>query len=78
MFFSICLIFIPKRDSVTFKIVVAESCLLLASGLLPGQGFLCIFYLLDYLLFIAIVVGIFVDLKTYMPGQVQDSVRPAL
>lgn len=78
IFFSICLIFIPKRDSVTFKIVVAESCLLLASGLLPGQGFLCIFYLLDYLLFIAIVVGIFVDLKTYMPGQVQDSVRPAL
>jgi hypothetical protein len=69
IFFSACLIFIPVRESVTFRIVLAASCLLLASGLLPGQGFLCIFYLIDYLLFIAIVVGIFVDLKTHLPTQ---------
>jgi hypothetical protein len=77
MFFSICLAFIPRRDSVTFKIILAGSCVLLASGLLPGQGFVAIFYLLDYLLFFAMVVGIFVDLKTYAPAQVAASLRPA-
>lgn len=78
MFFSICLVFIPRRDSVTFRIILAGSCLLLASGLLPGQGFIAIFYLLDGILFVAIVVGIFVDLKTYMPAQLQSNPRPAL
>jgi|HubBroStandDraft_1064217.scaffolds.fasta_scaffold162374_2 hypothetical protein len=77
MFFSACLIFIPLRDSVTFKIILAGSCALLASGLLPGQGFIAIFYVLDSLLFVAIVVGIVVDLKSYVPGQVQGSLRPA-
>ncbi|HLZ52449.1 MAG TPA: hypothetical protein VKP61_16995 [Candidatus Acidoferrum sp.] len=77
MFFSICLIFIPKRESATFKIIVAASCLMLASGLLPGQGYLCIFYLLEYLLFVAIVIGIFVDLKSHIPSQIQGSLRPA-
>jgi len=77
MFFSICLVFIPRRDSATFKIIRAGSCLLLASGLLPGQGFVAIFYMLDYLLFIAMVVGIFVDLKAYLPTQAQNGLRPA-
>jgi hypothetical protein len=77
MFFSICLVFIPRRDSVTFKIVLAGSCVLLASGLLPGQGFVAIFYMLDAMLFVAMVVGIFVDLKTYMPAQAQSNLRPA-
>jgi hypothetical protein len=77
MFFSICLVFIPRRDSVTFKIVLAGSCVLLASGLLPGQGFVAIFYMVDATLFIAMVVGIFVDLKTYMLSQAQSNLRPA-
>jgi hypothetical protein len=65
------------RESVTFRIVLAASCLLLASGLLPGQGFLCIFYLIDYLLFMAIVVGIFVDLKTYLPTAARPNLGAA-
>jgi hypothetical protein len=77
MFFSICLVFIPRRDSVTFKIILAGSCLLLASGLLPGQGFVAIFYLLDTMLFVAMVIGIFIDLKSYVPAQVHSAVRPA-
>ena len=76
IFFTICLAFIPRRDSVTFKIILAGSCVLLASGLLPGQGFVVIFYLLDGLLFVAMTVGIFVDLKTYMPAQVQNVLHP--
>jgi hypothetical protein len=77
MFFSACLLFIPRRDSVTFKIILAGSCLLLASGLLPGEGFVAIFYLLDGTLFLAIVVGIFIDLKSYVPAQVHSSVGTA-
>lgn len=77
MFFSACLIFIPRRDSVTFKIILAGSCLLLSSGLLPGAGFVVIFYLLDGTLFMAMVVGILIDLKSYVPTQVQSSARPA-
>lgn len=65
MFFSGCLLFIPKRESATFKIVLAASCVLLASGLLPGQAFVAIFYMLDYLLFIGIIVGMFIDLASY-------------
>ncbi len=76
VFFSVCLAFIPRRDSVTFRIIVAGSCVLLASGLLPGQGFVVIFYLLDGTLFLASLVGIFVDLKTYMPAQAQNVARP--
>lgn len=77
MFFSIGLIFIPRQDSVTFKTILAGSCLLLASGLLPGQGFVAIFYLLDGTLFLAMVIGIFIDLKTYLPAQSHSGVRPA-
>jgi hypothetical protein len=77
MFFSACLVFIPRRDSVTFKIILAGSCLLLAAGLLPGAGFVAVFYLLDGTLFLAIVVGIFIDLKSYMPVQFHSGTRAA-
>jgi hypothetical protein len=77
LFFSVCLAFIPRRDSVTFKIILAGSCVLLASGLLPGQGFVVIFYLLDGLLFVAMVAGIFVDLKSYVSAPAQGTLRPA-
>ncbi len=77
MFFSACLVFIPRRDSVTFKIILAGSCLLLASGLLPGEGFVAIFYLLDGTLFLGMVVGIFIDLKSYVPAPVHSRVGAA-
>jgi hypothetical protein len=66
MFFSICLVLIPRRDSVTYRIILAGSCLLLASGLLPGEGFVAVFYLLDTTLFLAMAVGIFIDLNSYV------------
>ena len=78
IFFSVCLVFIPNRDSATFKIVLAASSLLLASGLLPGSGFIAIFYLENYTLFIAVVVGIFVDLISHASAPQHASSRPAL
>jgi len=65
IFFSTCLALIPYRESITFKIVLVASYVLLASGLLPGAGFVAIFYMLDYLLFVGILIGLFIDLIAY-------------
>jgi hypothetical protein len=78
MFFSICLVYISKRESVTFKLILGGSCTILASGLIPGEGFLTIFFIVNHALFIAVVVGIFIDLKAYFSGEVHGSLRPAL
>jgi hypothetical protein len=73
VFFSACLVFIPNKQSVTFRIIFVGACLLLASGLLPGQGFVGIFYMLDFLLFLAMGIGIFVDLTNHLQRPPQAS-----
>lgn len=77
VFFAACLVFIPKRDSLTFKIVVAGSSLLLASGLLPGEGFAVVYYLLDGMLFVAAIAGLVVDIKSHYQPRPQPNVQPA-
>jgi hypothetical protein len=77
LFLSACLIFMPRRDSATFKVVLAGSCLLLASGLLPGDGFIAGFYLLDATIFFGVVVGILADVKGQTPPQPRPNTRPA-
>ncbi|HYL64064.1 MAG TPA: hypothetical protein VE077_15725 [Candidatus Methylomirabilis sp.] len=77
IFFAACLVFIPKRDSLTFKIVLTGACLLLMSGLLPGEGFVVIYYMLDGILFVAIVVGVMVDIRSHYQAHPQPSLRPA-
>lgn len=77
MFFSICLVYMPKRESVTFKLVLVSSCLLLLSGLLPMMGFVVIFNLLGYTLFMAMSASIAIDLKDPLSGGFQSSPRPA-
>jgi hypothetical protein len=66
LFFSACLVFIPNNESVTFRIIFVASCLLLAAGLLPAPGFVAIFYMLDVMVFLAMGVGIFVDLTNHL------------
>jgi hypothetical protein len=73
VFFSACLVFIPNKESVTFRIIFVGSCLLLAAGLLPGQGFVAIFYMLDFLLFLAMGIGIFADLTNHLQRPPQAS-----
>jgi hypothetical protein len=65
LFLAACLYFIPLRDTSTFKLITADSFLLLASGLVPGQGFVAVFYLVHYTLSIAVVIAIFSDLKNH-------------
>lgn len=62
-FLSACLFFMPRRESVTLKIVVVESFAVILSSLLPGQGFLTILAILNYTLFFTVIVGLFLDLK---------------
>jgi disulfide bond formation protein DsbB len=66
IFLAACLVFIPNKESVTFRIIFVASCLLLATGLLPGDGFLVIFYVLGVMLFLAMGIGIFVDVTNHL------------
>lgn len=76
-FFSICLVYIPNRESITFKMILGGSCLMLASGLLPGDGYLVIFFMLNYTLFLGIIAAIFADLKAHATPHLESNLRPA-
>jgi len=57
-----CLFYMPKFPTCTEKILLFLSMVLLLSGLLPGAGFGIIFVTTQYFLFLAIAVGLGVDL----------------
>ena len=75
MFFAICLIYMPRLDTVTYKMVLAGSFSILASGLLPGNGYMAIFFLLNYTLFFAVVICLSVDIKSRFSSMSQESFR---
>lgn len=62
-FLSVCLFYLPRKDSVTLKIVVVESLAVILSSLLPGSGFLSILAIFHFTLFFAIGIGLLLDLK---------------
>jgi len=62
-FLSVCLFFMPRKESVTLKIVVVEALAVILSSLLPGEGFLTILAVCNYMLFFTVSVGLFLDLK---------------
>lgn len=62
-FLSVCLFYLPRKDSVTLRIVVVESLGLILSSLLPGAGFLTILAIFHFTLFFAITIGLLLDLK---------------
>src|SRR5215470_19160801 len=57
------LLYAPIRDAVTTKIMYWESIAMMISGLIPGQGFVGILCIIHYTLFIAIIIGLVVDLQ---------------
>jgi hypothetical protein len=65
LFLAGCLFFMPKFQTYTEKILLLLSLILLLSGLLPGDGFGIIFRITQYFLFIAIAVGLGIDLTDY-------------
>lgn len=66
LFFSVCLFYMPKRVSVTARIVMACSVVLLVAGLLPGDGYVYIFAMAQMMLFVVIGVGLIID---FVPKQ---------
>jgi hypothetical protein len=65
LFLAGCLFFMPRFPTYTEKILLLLSLVLLLSGLLPGDSFGIIFWITQYFLFIAIVVGLGIDLTQF-------------
>ena len=61
LFLAICLFYMPKRVSITAKIVLACSVVLLVTGLMPGEGYLYMFAMVQFMLFMAIGIGLILD-----------------
>jgi hypothetical protein len=74
LFFSVCLFYMPKRVSATSRIILVCSLILLVSGLLPGDGFLYLFGMVQYCLFIAISIGLIVD---FIPQPANGAIQAA-
>jgi len=61
MFFAICIFYLPRRATTTGKIMAASSISMILSGLLPAQGYVVIFAIVQYTLFVGVVVGLLAD-----------------
>jgi hypothetical protein len=62
LFLAVCIFFSPKFPTVTLKVLMVLAFLVLGSGLIPGRGFEVIFYMVEYLLCIALAISITVDM----------------
>ncbi|ABF42674.1 hypothetical protein Acid345_3673 [Candidatus Koribacter versatilis Ellin345] len=68
LFLGACLFFGPNFKTVTQVMATALSSLLLFSGLLPGDGYLLVFVIVEYLLFVAMGIALIVDLLSRAPA----------
>lgn len=75
LFFAICLFYMPKRISITAKIMLVCSMLLLVTGLMPGYGYLYMFAMVQLMLFMAIGIGLILD---FVPKPGNDAHRQAV
>jgi len=74
LFFAICLFYMPNGHSYTRKLLVSVSVMLLASGLLPRTGFTALFIAVQYLLFVALVLGLGLDFANHQnPAKVAEA-----
>lgn len=61
--FAAGLLYAPIKNAVTTKIIYWESVAMFIAGLIPGNGFVGILCVIHYTLFIAIIVGLVIDLQ---------------
>jgi hypothetical protein len=76
LFFSVCLFYMPVKDTYTSKVIFWDTVLLLLSGLLPGEGYMVAFCFVLYTLFIAIAIALACDLGN-LPKLMQPAAMPA-
>jgi len=63
VFLSVCLFYLPRKDSITLKVVALEAIAVILSSLLPGDGFASVLAVFDATLFFAVTIGLLFDLK---------------
>jgi len=76
LFLSVCLFYMPVKETYTSKFIFWDSVVLLLSGLLPVDGFWVVFDLVLYTLFLGIAIALAFDLGT-APKWLQPDPRPA-
>jgi hypothetical protein len=76
LFFSVCLFYMPVKDTYTGKLIFWDSVVLLLSGLLPVEGYAVVFAVVLYTLFIGVAITLAYDLGS-VPKWLQADPRPA-
>jgi uncharacterized membrane protein YqjE len=61
LFLAACIFLAPELRNYTGRLIMSMSVLVLAAGLLPGDGFEAIFIACQYFLFLALVIGLGLD-----------------
>jgi hypothetical protein len=64
MFLAICIFYLPRRATVTGKIMAAGAIAMVLGGLLPGDGYVVIFAMVQYTLFVGVLVGLISDFSS--------------
>jgi hypothetical protein len=76
LFLSVCLFYMPVKETYTSKFIFWDSVVLLLSGLLPVDGFSVVFAVVLYTLFLGMAIALAFDLGT-VPKWLQPDPRPA-
>jgi hypothetical protein len=61
MFLAICTFYLPQKATVTGTIVRAFAFALLISGLIPGDGYIVVLAMIQYTLFLGVLIGLVAD-----------------
>jgi hypothetical protein len=61
MFLAICIFYLPQAATVTGTIVRAGAFALLISGLIPGDGYIVVLAMIQYTLFLGVLIGLIAD-----------------
>jgi hypothetical protein len=75
MFLAICIFYLPRDASVTGTILRAGAFALLIAGLIPGEGYIVVLGMIQYTLFLGVLIGLIADHPWNNPTQ---GVRPTM
>ena len=77
MFLAICIFYLPQNATVTGTIVRAAAFALLISGLIPGDGYIVILGMIQYTLFLGVLIGLIADHPWTSARNGEHAVTPA-
>jgi hypothetical protein len=77
MFLAVCVFYLPQKATVTGMIARATAIGLLISGLIPGDGYVIVLAMVQYTLFIGVLVGLIADFSTNGARQNSHQAMPA-